>query len=105
MKLKNDFPKSVYRLFTFNYECWWCGKNHWNCLHHILGRVSNSPLNSAPLNNFNCHIGNGQLSHHEIIEKLLHHTLQYLLQSGYRLTEKDRKFIKENEKYYKRFRP
>ena len=104
VKLKNDFPKDTYRLFTFNYECWWCGKNHWNCLHHILGRSSNSPLNAAPLNNFNCHLGNGELSHFKSIKKLLHKTLHYLLQEGYQLTEKDKEFMRINKKYYKDFK-
>lgn len=101
MKLKNDFKEKDKELFFWNKECWICNKQHVDCLHHIMGRVSDSPLNSAPINNFDCHIGNGKLSQFEIRRKLLKKTLDYLLENGYELTKKDRDFMKKYEKYYK----
>ncbi len=95
-----DFSEETKELFFWNRECWWCKKNHQNCLHHILGRVSNSPLNAAPLSNFECHIGNGLLNQFKNKKKLLKKTLDYLLDDGYILTKKDRVFIKSNKQYY-----
>ena len=101
MKLKNDFIEETRELFTWNQECWICNQNHWDCLHHILNRVSNSPLNAAPINNFDCHVGNGKLSQFEIRRKLLKRTLNYLLENDYELTKKDKDFMKKYNKYYK----
>lgn len=101
LELKNAFSEETRELFIWNKECWWCKANHWDCLHHILGRISDSPLNVAPLNNFVCHIGNGKLSQFDIKKKLLNKTLDYLLESGYSLTKKDKEFKKEHHIYYK----
>jgi len=99
MQLKNNFTERTRELFDFCYECWVCGKNHWNCLHHILGRVSNSPLNAAPVNNLDCHIGKG--FNFEDNKRLLQKTYKYLIRVGYRLTDKDRAFMKKYAQYYK----
>ena len=101
MQLKNNFAEETRELFIFNTECFWCGKQHANCMHHILGRCSNSPLNCAPLNNFECHIGNGLLATESCKSKLLKKTLQYLLKNSYILTTEDKKFKKQYAKYYK----
>ena len=101
MMLKNEFSEETRELFIWNKECWWCKKNHWNCLHHILGRISNSPLNVAPINNFDCHIGNGKLSQFEVKKNLLKKTLKYLKENGYVLTVKDKKFKMKYKQYYK----
>ena len=101
MKLRNAFSEETRELYTFNYECFWCGQNHWNCLHHILGRVSDSPLNSCPLSNFECHIGNGKLDTFDVQKMLLKKTEAYLLKQGYVLTRQDKEFKKKYERYYK----
>jgi hypothetical protein len=98
--MKNNFTNETRDLFIWNDECWWCSQNHSDCLHHILGRISNSPLNAAPINNFSCHIGNGKLSLFETKQKLLKKTLEYLLDNGYKLTKEDKEFIKKFKKYY-----
>jgi len=100
MNNKNDFSEETRELFIWNKECWFCGMTHSDCLHHILNRVSDSPLNAAPLNNFSCHIGNGKLSQFKIRKKLLKKTLEYLKESGYTLTKKDKAFKKEYSRYY-----
>lgn len=100
MKLKNNFTEETRELFVWNKKCWWCGMSHVNCLHHILGHVSNSPLNAAPINNFDCHIGNGKLSQFEVRKKLLKKTFVYLSDSGYILTKKDKTFKEKYSHYY-----
>lgn len=98
MKLKNNFSQRTRELFMWNYECFVCGKNTWNALHHIKGRCSNSPLNAAPVCNDSCHINKG--FSYEDDKVLLQKTLKYLLKKGYKLTKKDEAFIIEHIKYY-----
>lgn len=100
MRMNNAFSEETRDLFFWNQICWECGKYHANCLHHILGRVSDSPLNAAPLSNFECHIGNGKLSTFDVRKKLLKMTLDYLLENGYVLTKKDKLFMKKYKNYY-----
>jgi hypothetical protein len=98
--MNNSFTEETRELFFWNNECWYCGKNHIDCLHHILGRISDSPLNAAPLNNFECHIGNGCISTYDMKCKFLKKTLEYLLSKDYKLTKKDKEFKKKYFKYY-----
>jgi hypothetical protein len=100
--MKNNFTDKTKELFFWNQKCWWCGLNHSNCLHHALGRVSNSPLNAIPLNNFSCHIGNGTLSQFEVRKQLLKKTYDYLMEQNYKLTKEDREFIKKFKQYYEK---
>jgi hypothetical protein len=99
--MKNNFDEETRELFFWNRHCWLCNMQHANCLHHILGRVSNSPLNAAPLNNFDCHIGKGIISTFDMKCNFLQKTLSYLLEKGYVLTKKDKEFKKKYSKYYK----
>ena len=99
-KLKNDFTEKTRELFFWNQKCWWCKQTHADCGHHILGRVSNSPLNYCPINNFICHIGNGKLSQFDVRKKLLKKTLEYLISTDYTLTKKDKEFKNKYKKYY-----
>jgi hypothetical protein len=101
MKLMNEFTPETRVLFSWTFECWWCTQNHVDSLHHILGRVSSSALNAAPINNLSCHIGNGKLSTFQIKSKFLKKTLNYLLENNYKLTKKDREFMKKYKQYYK----
>ena len=100
MKLRNEFSQETKELFFWNKRCFFCGRLHANSFHHIFGRVSDSPLNCCPINNFDCHIGNGKLSQDETIKKLLSQTLKYLLENNYKLTKKDRDFVKDHIDYY-----
>lgn len=101
MKLQNNFSEENRALFIWNYNCFWCGRSGCDALHHILGRISDSPLNACPIHNQICHIGNGDLSTFEVKKNLLQKTLKYLLKNEYILTAKDKKFKEENRKYYK----
>ncbi len=98
--MKNEFSDKTKDLFFWNKNCWWCNHSHADCFHHILGRISESPLNVAPLNNMICHIGNGKLNTEEARTMLLQKTLNYLLSNDYKLTENDLKFIQKYKKYY-----
>ena len=98
--MKNEFSEETRELFFWNHTCWNCGMNDADCLHHIMGRISNSPLNAAPLNNFNCHIGNGELSQFFTRKKLLQRTLKFLKESGYTLTKKDKTFMNKCKQFY-----
>lgn len=100
MKLRNGFTEETRRLFMYNYSCFYCKQNGWDAGHHILGRVSNSPLNFCPIHNLKCHIGNGRLDGFEVQSKLLKLTKAYLEAENYRLTEQDREFLKKYSKYY-----
>lgn len=99
--LKNPFSEKTRQLFLDVYSCWWCGKNHADCLHHILKRVSNSPLNAAPIyNQPPCHLYNSKLSTREVRISFLQKTYYYLKGIGYQLTKKDLMFIAENKELY-----
>ena len=99
--MTNDFTEKTRDLFFWNKKCWWCKKQHANCLHHILGRISNSPLNAAPLNNFECHIGNGKLASIKVQGQLLRKTLKYLEKNNYTLTQEDHLFMLRFKRIYK----
>ena len=110
---RNPFnEEELNRWFIFNQECWYCklfekDKTKWNypdCFHHIKGG-SNSLLNAAPLNNFNCHLPNhGKLKKEENRKKLLKETFIYLLSQGYKISKKeDIEFIEENKEIYEKF--
>lgn len=109
MKRKSFNEKELNKWFIFNNECWYCvlfreDKNEWNlpnCFHHIKGG-SNSLLNAAPLNNFNCHLPNhGKLKKVENVKKLLKQTLTYLLSQGYKIERvEDKEFIEKNRRVY-----
>lgn len=102
--MRNDFNQDeIARWFSHhNHECWWCGKSHANCFHHILGRETNHILSAAPLNNFACHINiHGILRKKENQKILLKKTLRYLLSQGYELSaERDGEFLQKYGEFY-----
>lgn len=109
MKQHNEFPEESRHLLHDSWRCWYCDENTIDCLHHIVGRgskgstVESSILNAAPLCNQKCH-----LKHHSLLKtdkmvvELLKKTVQYLISTGYSLTENDINFINKYEKYYKK---
>ena len=105
--MKNNFPQWVFELFDFGGYClsWETGMNNSDCLHHILGRVSNSPYNAAPLNNFLDHQPEGRkgllpLMSQKVKSQYLKKTKKYLDGIGYIPKEKDVKFLNKYVKYY-----
>lgn len=99
-KLRNEFTDETRSLFIFYQKCFVCNQNGWNAIHHILGRISNSPLNACLIHNFKCHIGNGKLTQFEVQKKLLKQTLDFLIKSRYKLTKQDKEFMKKYKKFY-----
>ena len=103
--MKNNFPQEVFDLFDFGGYCpsWETGINNADCLHHILGRVSDSPYNAAPLNNQYDHMPEGRkglqpLSSQIVRSTYLKKTKKYLDAIGYKPNENDLKFLKKYEK-------
>lgn len=100
MKLRNPFSKATRELFVGKIRCIWCKLPGWDVLHHIMGRVSDSPCNASPIHNLKCHIGNGSLDSFENRSKFLKDTRDFLDSIGYDYTEKDRDFMDKYENYY-----
>ena len=105
--MKNNFNQKTYDLFDFGGYCrdWEDGGNDADCLHHILGRVSNSPYNAAPLNNFRNHQPEGRKDlpaiHSLKVEKRYLIKTKFFLDSiGYEPTKKDKEFLEKYNDYY-----
>jgi len=106
--MKNDFSDKVRELFIIDGSYsrdWEDGRNDADCLHHILGRVSNSPYNAAPLNNFRNHQPEGRknlpsIHSFEVRKKYLLKTKRFLDKIGYKPTKEDLIFLETNKKYY-----
>lgn len=112
--LQYRFCKMDTEVWMFWHKCMWCGKNRWDCLHHIIspssmghhpGEFNTSILNSSPMHNNGCHIDNGELHHREMEIKLLEKTMTALSYLRYDLTETDREFINiYNDSHFKHFK-
>jgi len=107
MQTKNNFSDYDRIMFQDSWKCWWCETNQADCLHHIVGRgskngdVESSPLNAAFMCNQKCHLQNhGLITTKEWKVKLLKMTYDYLISTGYTLTEKDNMFIEKYSEYY-----
>jgi len=105
--MKNEFTKKTRELFDMGgyYASWESGRNDADALHHILGRISNSPYNACPLNNAREHQPEGRkelahLSDFNVRRKYLIKTKKYLDDINYSPTESDLNFLKQNKKYY-----
>jgi len=100
MKLQFPFSQETrWLFFDVRYLCWICGENGQQKggteLHHIKGRVSDSPYNGAVL----CKECHGHANHNDSEEgDLLLKTISYLDSRGYVANEADRMFLKENER-------
>ena len=97
--LKHRFDKDeLQSAWAFHFTCFYCGKSHADCFHHIMspssqrfidGDFNSSILNSCPVNNQFCHIHKGEL-HSEMIEKTFaRKVINTLIESGYKMNEKD----------------
>jgi len=100
MKLRNNFSDLTRALYIQPVNpddeyCWICKSNQSCELHHILGRVSNSPFNSCCLCR-KCHENYTKLDK----GKLLRMAIKFCLREQYTPTEKDIKFYRDNKKLY-----
>ncbi len=100
MKLQNSFSEDTRNLFLYEYSCWLTGRSDKGLeLHHIRGRISNSPLNAYLISSeAHAHIGHTQ----EEESKFLKQTLRWLLKQQYELTKKDIEFYNQNILLYNR---
>jgi len=101
MKLNNPFSNDTRNHYLYNnFTCWECGGNGSGSgggleLHHIYGRISASPLNSAPL----CHSCHSKVGHtYEEHQRYLQKTLRFFLSEGYQLNEEDNIFLETVKK-------
>lgn len=104
--MKNPFTKETADLFDKGgyAEDWETGRNDATELHHILGRVSSSPYNAAPLNN-RSHSPEGRkglpaIHSFEVRKQYLERTKRYLESIRYQPTIQDEDFLRQNKKYY-----
>jgi hypothetical protein len=98
-----SFSSKTRMLFIYCNQCWECGLNNWDALHHILGGdfdEADSPLNACPIHNFMCHIGGGHHFTEEQTNNYLALTLRHLYYQKYKLDEKDKKFIQKFKSKY-----
>lgn len=105
--MKFEFSIKTKKIFADNYMDWEDGQNGADCLHHILGRVSNSPYNAAPLSNFRTHWPEWRLSHslppiHSFNsrKKYLLKTKGFLDNAGYKPNDYDLAFLEKYKRYY-----
>jgi len=109
--MRNNFKPETRELFDLGgyAEDWEDGRSDADCLHHIKKRISDSPYNACPLNNFRNHQPEGRTSQglpalhsKEVEQKYLRKTKEFLDEIGYEPTEKDKEFLlKVLEKYEK----
>lgn len=93
MKLKNNFNDNVRNLFTHHWYCILCGSNQMLELHHILGRISDSAFNAAPLcHECHSHIGHTQEEHKQIFS----YSFPLLHRLRFRPHQDDINFLDEN---------
>jgi len=95
MKLRNDFNEIDRTVWNFDWYCHKCGSNQGVSLHHILGRRSNSILNSFPLCD-KCHRNYTLLDKSELVK----YTIRFVLAEGYELKKRDLLFYKNNKNLY-----
>lgn len=101
LRKNKNFSNDTKDLFVDNYSCWLCGRNTWDCGHHIFGgnfEEADSPLNFAPLCNFSCHLGR-TFSDKQKTDFAVK-TLQYLLLRGYTPTIADKTLIRRYRGLY-----
>ena len=110
--LKNRFDKDeLMATWTGIYICLWCGKAHADCIHHIKslssqrfveGKFNQSMLNACPINNFECHIDNGELHRPENERMLAQKVLKTLLKDRYKLKKTDKDFVENYPELYQK---
>ena len=95
MKLKNPFPSEVRELYIFENCCHECGSNQMLELHHILSRVSSSPLNCRLLCH-KCHTNYTNFDKGLLLRK----QLEWLVLIGYKFKDVDYDFYNKYIRYY-----
>lgn len=98
MQLANPFSIDTRLLYLGVWICWECGQNGQQRggleLHHIMGRNSDSPCNSALLCK-QCHAGMCHSQEEE--QRLFLKTMKFLKAIRYQMTATDMYFIEHNK--------
>ena len=94
MQLKNPFTNETRNLYLYCYSCFNCGRSDLGLeLHHVIGRSSSSPFNAFPI----CLACHGRACHsQEEEQKYFAINLRFLHSIGYKPTEEDLQFLREN---------
>ena len=97
MQLATPFPLEVRLLYLGHWKCFICNSNGQGrgglSIHHILGRISGSALNSSCLcGECHSHMGHSQEEERKIFLK----TLEFLYNKQYVLNKEDIQFLREN---------
>lgn len=90
MKLKNNFSEDTRNLFLYHQYCQNCMSNNMPSIHHIAGRLSDSPLNAVVLCH-DCHAKCGHSEEEETKYFKIAHTFH--TRNDYQVTEEDKTFI------------
>lgn len=108
--LKNRFAPTTRLVWLYWHACLVCGRNGIEDLHHIMspssrhfrdGEHNTSVLNSCPIHNRVCHIGNDSFLHSdEQTKKLLNAVVEALDFLDYKPNENDRKFYEVYKHLY-----
>jgi hypothetical protein len=98
MKLTNNFSNDTRNIFLYEHSCFDCNRSDRGLeLHHIRGRISDSPLNAIPIC-MECHAHIGHTQEEE--SKYLKTALKFILTTDYKLTQKDLEFYISNKALY-----
>lgn len=91
MNLKNPFSPNTRNLYLYEYQCWVCSRSDKGLeLHHIYGRLSNSPYNGAVCcMECHSHMGHSREEHRELLMK----AVRFLNREGYRPSREDAAFL------------
>jgi hypothetical protein len=93
MNLANPFSTKTRLLFLYEYACWLCGRSDLGLeLHHIYGRISNSPYNAAVVC-MECHSHMGHSKTEQ--DNLLKLACVFLARIGYKAVERDIDFLQK----------
>lgn len=100
---QNRFNREEKKIWMGWDECLRCGENRWDALHHIItptdfniyssGKHNTSMLNSCPIHNYPCHIGEDSKLHDMIGELLVKSKHALTEWQDYELTELDYEFL------------
>ena len=109
--LRNRFSTETRYVWLYWYDCMICGRNQIDALHHIISPSSHfyvdgnhnvSVLNSCPIHNQICHIGNeAHLYADQTVKYLLNKVADALLNNlQYEIKDVDRQFVKVYKHLY-----
>ena len=108
--LKNRFNKNeLSSAWAYHFSCLWCGRAMPDAFHHIKspsssdykkGNFNSSILNACLIHNHGCHLYNPELHKLETEKMLLRKVVEFLIEAGYKLKQKDIDFLDAYKELY-----